>query len=276
MTLVTGSTRKMRTSLSSPVSYEWVAGEQTLAMNQFLGQSLSLNFLGNINCVHCNRLTKKSFNQGYCYPCFQRLAQCDTCIMKPEKCHFAEGTCREPEWGEANCNIDHYVYLAHTSSIKVGITRGTQLPTRWLDQGATQARPIARVSTRYQSGLVEILLGQHVGDKTAWQTMLKGNGEAVDLKAKQRELAELCEDGLKELQQRFGLNAITWLEDGDDIDIQFPVLEWPTKVKAHNLDKTPEVAGTLMGIKGQYLMLDTGVINIRKYGGYNVELKVSG
>ena len=275
MTLVTGSIRKMRTSLSSPVSYEWVAGEETLAMNQFLGQSLSLNFLGNINCVHCNRLTKKSFNQGYCYPCFQRLAQCDTCIMKPEKCHFAEGTCREPEWGEANCNIDHYVYLAHTSSIKVGITRGTQIPTRWLDQGATQARPIARVSTRYQSGLVEILLGQHVGDKTAWQTMLKGNGADQNLEQIRQQLMTSCAQGIADLQLQHGEAAFQLLEDAPETKISYPVLSWPEKVKAHNFDKQAVVEGTLMGIKGQYLMLDSGVLNMRKFGGYEVEIKVA-
>ena len=276
MTFISGAVRKMRATLSDPVLYQWVAGEQTVELNQYLGQSLSINFLGTIHCVHCHRLTKKSFNQGYCYPCFRDLAQCDTCIMKPEKCHFAEGTCREPEWGEANCNIEHYVYLSHTSSVKVGITRGTQIPTRWIDQGATQARAIARVATRYQSGLIEVLLGQHIGDKTAWQTMLKGNGEPLDLAAKQAELAELCAEGLASLQQQFGLNAIHWIEEGEDIAINFPVLEWPAKIKSHNLDKTPEISGTLLGIKGQYLMLDTGVINIRKYGGYNLELKVKG
>lgn len=274
MSQIAGAARKMRTQLSDTVHYSFVAGEQTLALNEALGKRVSLNFIGSINCVHCNRLTKKSFNQGYCYPCFQRLAQCDSCIVKPEKCHFDEGTCREPAWGEAHCNIDHVVYLANTSSVKVGITRGTQVPTRWMDQGATQALPIARVQTRLQSGLLEVLLGQHVADKTAWQTMLKGDGEPIDLRAKQNELAGLCEIGIAELQARFGLQAIQWLDDSDEVSIRYPVLEWPSKVKAHNLDKTPDIEGTLMGIKGQYLMLDTGVINIRKYGGYNIEFKV--
>ena len=274
MTGLVGNVRKMKTALDLPVTYQWIAGDHTFSMNSALGKKISLSFLGSINCVHCNRLTKKSFNQGYCYPCFQRLAQCDSCIVKPEKCHYAEGTCREPEWGETNCNIEHIVYLANTSSVKVGITRGTQVPTRWMDQGATQARPIARVSTRYQSGLVEILLGNFVGDKTAWQTMLKGNGEVIDLADKQAELWSQCGAGIEELQNRFGLGAIQWLDAPEEVVIDYPVLEWPAKVKAHNLDKTPEVEGTLQGIKGQYLILDTGVINIRKYGGYNIELKV--
>lgn len=274
MTTVAGSVRKMRVQLGQPVSYVWQAGSEDAAVNSWLGKRLSIEFEGQINCVHCDRLTKKSFNQGYCYPCFQRLAQCDSCIVKPEKCHFSAGTCREPEWGESNCNIDHVVYLANTSGVKVGITRGTQVPTRWIDQGATQARPIARVSTRYQSGLLEVLLAQHVADKTAWQTMLKGNGADVDLEAHQQQLAELCADGIAGLQDAHGVQGIQWLEDSSTVSIDYPVLEWPVKVSSHNLDKTPRIEGTLLGIKGQYLMLDTGVINIRKYGGYSLLVKV--
>ncbi len=274
MTTVAGSVRKMRVQLDQPVTYLWQAGSEEVSVNSWLGKRLSIEFEGLINCVHCDRVTKKSFNQGYCYPCFQRLAQCDSCIVKPEKCHFSAGTCREPEWGESHCNIDHVVYLANTSGVKVGITRGTQVPTRWIDQGATQARPIARVSTRYQSGLLEVLLAQHVADKTAWQTMLKGNGADVDLEAHQQELAKLCADGIAGLQDSHGIQAIQWFDASDTVAIDYPVLEWPVKVSSHNLDKTPRIEGTLLGIKGQYLMLDTGVINIRKYGGYNLLVKV--
>ena len=132
----------MKTSLEEVVDYRMVFGDVEVPLNQYLGSTLQLSFDGVINCIHCDRKTNKSFNQGYCYPCFKRLAQCDSCIVSPEKCHYHEGTCREPEWGETHCMIDHIVYLANTSGIKVGITRGTQVPTRWMDQGATQAKPI--------------------------------------------------------------------------------------------------------------------------------------
>ena len=269
-----GTVRKMQTHLEAPVQYQWVAGDERASVNAWLGKRINLDFNGTINCIHCNRSTKKSFSQGYCYPCFQRLAQCDSCIVKPEKCHFDAGTCREPDWGEANCNIDHIVYLANTSGVKVGITRGTQVPTRWMDQGATQAQPIARVSRRYISGLLEILLAEHVADKTAWQTMLKGDGAAVDLGQRQAQLAELCAEGIAQITSTHGIQAVSWLEDQETVSIAYPVLEWPVKVSSHNLDKTPSVEGTLLGIKGQYLMMDTGVINIRKYGGYHIEVRV--
>jgi len=236
---------------------------------------LSLSFTGVIRCVACARATKKSFNQGYCFPCFRKLAACDSCIMSPEKCHLAEGTCREPDWAETHCQVPHIVYLSNTSSVKVGITRATQIPTRWIDQGATQAKPIARVQTRYQSGLLEVLFAREVGDRTAWQTMLKGNGESQDLEAIRQRVVASSRSGIADLTQQFGESAFELIEDAPETFINYPVLSWPEKVRAHNFDKTPRVDGTLMGIKGQYLMLDTGVLNIRKFGGYEVEIKVA-
>lgn len=140
-----GGLRKMSAQLDAPVSYAFRLDEQVLPVNPLLGQHLRIEFLGAIHCTHCGRKTKKSFAQGYCYPCFTKLAQCDSCIMSPERCHYAAGTCREPAWGEQFCMTDHIVYLANSSGVKVGITRASQVPTRWIDQGASQALPILRV-----------------------------------------------------------------------------------------------------------------------------------
>ena len=272
-----GCLRKMQTELSDTVRYTLTAGgeEHCVNVNDWLGQSLQLKFAGAIHCVACDRLTKKSFNQGYCFPCFRKLAACDSCIVSPEKCHLAEGTCREPDWAEMHCQVPHIVYLSNTSSVKVGITRGTQLPTRWIDQGATQAKPIARVATRHYSGLLEVLCAKEVGDRTAWQTMLKGNGAPQDLEQIRQQLMSSCEHGIADLTLNYGAASFEFLEDADETWIDYPVLSWPEKVKAHNFDKQASVEGTLMGIKGQYLMLDTGVLNIRKFGGYEVEIKVA-
>lgn len=268
-----GAVSKMKTQLVSPVEYTLELGNTPVDMNAFLGKPLELHYSGAINCIHCDRKTNKSFSQGYCYPCFKRLAQCDSCIVSPEKCHYDQGTCREPQWGEANCLRDHFVYLANTSGLKVGITRGTQIPTRWMDQGATQALPIFRVDTRLLSGLVEVTFKDHIADKTNWQAMLKGNAEDRDLVAERDRLLSACAAELDALQNQHGINAITPLTDEDIVSISYPVEEFPTKVKSFNLDKTPEVGGTLMGIKGQYLIFDTGVINMRKYGGYHLSLR---
>lgn len=267
-----GAARKMKNSLEEPVQYSAVLGDDHVPMNQYLGEVLQLEYSGVINCIHCDRKTNKSFNQGYCYPCFKRLAQCDSCIVSPEKCHYAAGTCREPEWGEQHCMIDHIVYLANTSGLKVGITRGSQVPTRWMDQGATQAVPIFRVDTRHHSGMVEILFKNHVADKTNWQAMLKGGAEPRDLEGERQRLMAECADELEQLQREHGLQAVTPLEGQAETQISYPVLEYPTKVKSFNLDKDPLVVGSLLGIKGQYLIFDTGVINMRKYGGYQLKL----
>ncbi len=265
-----GALSKMTIRLGETAQYAFRLDDTEVPVNPLLGKRIRLEFLGAIHCSHCGRKTKKSFAQGYCYPCFTKLAQCDSCIMSPEKCHHEQGTCREPGWGEQYCMTDHVVYLANSSGIKVGITRATQLPTRWLDQGASQALPIFRVATRQQSGFVEDLLRTQVADKTNWRALLKGDAEPVDLAGVREQLMSSCAEGIAALQQRFGLQAIQPVSDVEVLEIRYPVDAYPTKVASHDLEKTPVVEGILKGIKGQYLILDTGVINLRKYTAYQV------
>ncbi len=267
-----GALRKMAAQLGAPVSYQFCLDEQRVEVNPLIGQSLRIEYRGAIHCTHCGRKTKKSFSQGYCYPCFTKLAQCDSCIVSPEKCHYEAGTCREPSWGEQFCMTDHVVYLANSSGVKVGITRATQVPTRWIDQGASQALPILRVATRQQSGLVEDLLRSQVADRTNWRALLKGDAAAVDLPAVREQLFNHCAEGLTVLQQRFGLQAIQPLADAEVVEIRYPVTAYPAKIVSLDLEKTPVVEGTLLGIKGQYLLLDTGVINLRKFTAYQVAI----
>jgi Protein of unknown function (DUF2797) len=269
-----GHLRKMKATLdatSNTVSYQLPVGDALIPMNPLLGYPIKLTYSGLINCSHCGRKINKSFNQGYCYPCFKKLAQCDSCIMSPEKCHYFEGSCREPEWGDSNCMQDHFVYLANSSGVKVGITRGNQIPTRWMDQGAIQALAIFRVANRLQSGLVEVVFKKHVADKTNWRKMLKGEVETIDLIAERDRLLAECAPEITELQQQFGLQSIQQISDEKPVTLEYPVLEFPTKVTSLNFDKQPVVEGVLKGIKGQYLILDTGVINIRKFGAYHIE-----
>lgn len=272
--LARGALSKMAVRLDpdAPAQYRLRLGAAELAVNPLLGRALRLEFLGAIHCSHCGRKTKKSYAQGHCYPCMQKLARCDSCIMSPERCHYDAGTCRDPGWGEQFCMTDHVVYLANSSGVKVGITRATQLPTRWLDQGASQALPILRVATRQQSGLVEDLLRSQVADRTNWRALLKGDAEPVDLVAVREQLFDSCREGLAALQQRFGLQAIQPLADAEPLAIRYPVAQYPAKITSLDLDKTPVIEGTLQGIKGQYLILDGGVINIRKYTAYQVAI----
>jgi len=269
----TGNLQKMKARLESPVSYSLPLGDTMVPLNALINKKISLTFSGKINCVYCGRETNKSFNQGYCYPCFHKLAQCDSCIVSPEKCHYESGTCREPLWADEFCMQDHIVYLANSSGIKIGITRASQIPTRWVDQGAVQALPIFRVRNRQQSGFLELLFKQHISDKTNWRAMLKGETENLDLEQHRQHLLAECSEEIQALQDRFGIHAISILTGMKSISIDYPVESYPATVTSLNFDKETKIEGKLEGIKGQYLILDCGVLNVRKFGGYEVNLQ---
>ena len=154
----------------------------------------------------------------------------------------------------------------------MGITRETQIPHRWIDQGAIQAVPILKVASRHLSGLVEILFAEKIPDKTNWQAMLKGQNERLNMEGFRDQLLEQCSADIVQLQEQFGTEKLTILTADQAINIEYPVLEYPKKIKSLNFDKEAEINAVLKGIKGQYLIFDTGVINIRKYSGYEIDL----
>ena len=268
----TGHIRKMETSLAVPIQYRLPLDDERILLNDYIGKSISLRYSGKIHCVACGRRTSRSFNQGYCYPCFQSLAACDMCIMKPETCHYHLGTCREPQWGEAHCMQSHYVYLANSSSLKVGITRASQIPTRWIDQGASQALPVFRVRHRLLSGKIEMAIKAHVSDRTHWHRMLRSRPEEIDLVQKRDELLSAARHRLELIYDEHDAD-IELLADEQQLNLEYPVAAYPDRVKSVNFDKTPVLEGVLQGIKGQYLILDTGVMNIRKFAGYQVSFE---
>ena len=265
----TGPLRKMQTTLDNPVRYALPVGEQSVTLNDYIGEEVSLTYTGRILCIHCGRESKKSFNQGYCFPCFKSLAECDLCIMRPETCHFHLGTCRDEKWAQGHCMQPHYVYIANSSGLKVGITRGTQIPTRWIDQGARQAVAMFKVDNRLHSGLLESAIKKWVSDRTDWRKMLKGGEDLVDIKARAKSIVDEASGDLEALKAEH--ENLRWETlDEEPVSIIYPVLASPQKVTSLNFDKTPEVRGVLQGIKGQYLIFGDGVINIRKFAGYDI------
>jgi hypothetical protein len=271
-TIAKGTLRKMLSRLESPVRYKIPLGEEAVELNPLIGKTIQLAYSGSIHCINCGRKSNKSFNQGYCFPCFQRLAQCDSCIFQPEKCHFEQGTCREPSWGEKYCMQDHIVYLANSSGLKVGITRATQVPTRWIDQGATQALAIIRVRTRLQSGSVEMMFKRHVADKTNWRDMLKGDAVPLDMHSEAKRLVAICKQDIENLEAKFGFFAISVLNGIESVSINYPAIQYPEKIVSLNFDKESKIESKLMGIKGQYLIFEAGVINLRRFSGYEISL----
>ncbi len=264
-----GHLHKMHTALGPPARYWLELGDDRVALHEQVGRGMAIEWLGDIHCVHCGRKTNKSFNQGYCYPCFRSLAQCDICIVSPEKCHYDAGTCREPEWAEGHCLQPHIVYLSNTAGVKVGITREAQLPTRWIDQGARQALPMVRVPTRHDAGRLEVAFKAHVADRTNWRALLKDDYDPADLAELAGSLRARVEPELDaDLAAR-----IEWTEETARVqDIDYPAKGFPQKIVSLNLEKTPRIGGRLQAIKGQYLIFDSGVINIRKFAGYRVAL----
>lgn len=251
----------MDTAHEDPVRYALPVGEHSIDLNAGLGKRLTLRFTGKIFCQECGDRTRTSYSQGFCFKCSQTLAQADLCIMRPHTCHHHLGTCREPAWGEAHCFTPHTVYLANSSGLKVGITRSHHMLTRWMDQGALEAIPIASVRNRLESGLIEFALSKYLPDRTNWRHMLSGVETPVDLKAERDKVFALW-------QKDFPGEK---LENSEPIRFKYPVMKYPAKVVSLNPEKQPDLSGTLLGIKGQYLILDSGVLNIRKHGGYEVE-----
>jgi len=266
----TGTLRKMRVADTDPVSYSLADGRHDesarvddLPLAPFLGRPISLRFTGEINCTACGRPTKKTFSQGYCWPCSQSLAAADICMVKPELCHHgdAEHPCREEDFAQSKCFRPHILYVSLTSGCKVGITRKVNVPDRWIDQGAVAAMPLAELPDRRTVGLLEHELAATYADNTHWMRMLKEERPEADLEAFAAEV-------LAALEAR-GVEPLPAAERAVRI-FNYPVLSYPQKVRSWNLDKSDEVDGVLDGIKGQYLILDTGVINLRKFTGYRI------
>ena len=261
-----GTLLKMETKLVNPIEYELPIGDELIYMNPLIGKYIAFKWLKEIYCVACGRKTNKSFAQGFCYPCFLNAPETSECIFRPELCQAQDGVARDMEWAENHCLQDHIVYLAISSGIKVGVTRSGQIPARWIDQGAWQAIKLAKTPNRYTAGLIEVSLKEHISDRTNWQRMLKNQLiEGVDLTiAKKEMIAHLPSD----LQN--------YISEEDNItEINYPVNEYPEKVKSLSFDKLEEITGRLWGVKGQYLIFDDGtVLNMRKHTGYMVELEV--
>jgi len=268
---ITGNLRKMKVELRSPVDYQLVIGETLVPLNPSLNKKIRISYSGNIHCIHCGRKTSKSFQQGFCYPCMQRLNECGNCAIFPERCRVEEGTCPEDDWAHAQCAAGQIVYLANSSGLKVGITRELHVPTRWIDQGAIQALPIFTASNRYRAGLMEVALKAYVSDRTNWRTMLKNEVVSLDMIVERDQLLQEAESSVKKVLAD-SAGRISHAQDVEPIVIDYPALEYPTKVTSLSLDKTPDIEGILLGIKGQYLILDIGVLNIRKFGGYEIGL----
>jgi hypothetical protein len=257
-----GTLRKMNVSLNSVVEYTLnLDNEPVEGLNKLLNSEVNLSWTGNIFCINCGRSIKKTYGQGFCFKCFSEAPQAAPCIIRPELCEAHLGKGRDPEWEERNHNKPHVVYLAQTSDVKVGVTRKTQVPNRWIDQGAWRALPIAEVPYRQLAGELELELKQFITDRTDWRKMLTDEKGDEDI-------YELRDTYLAFLPSKFEQYK---LKDESFLEIEYPVTQYPSKVSSLSLEKEKSVQGELSGIRGQYLYFNRNhVINLRKYSGYEV------
>ena len=241
-------------------------GEDSYPLTSKVGQIVNIKYTGKITCVECGRNIKKTYSGGYCFPCTRDLPENDICSVRPEKCQHDKGNEADREFYKKYCNIDHYVYLSQTSGVKVGITRHYNIPGRWSEQGAVKALMIAKVPRRLLSDQIEIVLAKKISDKTNWRKMLLGKIEDVDF-------STVREKMIRCIPREFSQYA---LHEDEVQSFTYPVQSVPLKISSHNLDKEGEFTEKMTGIKGQYLIFENRVINLRKYSGYHMEFVFEG
>ncbi len=260
-----GVLRKMQTEMGQPIQYYMLFEDNFLNVNQVLNKQLQIDFI-KFQCLNCGE-DRPIFRQGFCKSCFFETPSAGDWIMRPElsTAHLGKED-RDLDYEKKVQLQPHIVYLANSSNIKVGVTRKTQVPTRWIDQGAHEAIEIVEVPNRYLAGITEVSLKDHIGDKTNWRKMLTNDVDDEDLVAWRNKLKPYIPQEAKEY----------FIENNNETHMEFPVLKYPEKVKSLNLGKTPSYKGILRGIKGQYLIFeDNTVFNIRGSEGYYVSLSIS-
>lgn len=262
-TSISGPISKMKVHLEEEVQYQLHLGDEVIEMNPLVGQHIQMVWTKQILCSVCGNPTNKSF-AGSCYTCFSTAPENSECIINPELClaHLGQGL-RDADWDDKHHNKPHFVYLALTDTVKVGVTRHDQVPTRWIDQGAWKAIRLAEVPYRQLAGEIEVALKEYMTDKTNWRNMLRDiRNEEVDLEEAKYEIVDYLDESLQDF--------VT--EDDEVMELKYPVIKYPEKVNSINFDKVPEINGRLAGIRGQYLIFSDGrVINLRRHSGYVIE-----
>lgn len=246
---------------NSKVSYALqLEGCPSFDINHLIGKPIKLTYFGSIRCRKCGLKTKKSWQSGYCFPCSRKLPECDICMVRPEKCHYSQGTCRDESYAQSQCFQRHILYLAKSDIIKVGITRENRYFKRWMNQGAVEAMPVAFFSNRLEVGLAEVMIAKHMKDRANWRKMLKGCVSEESFDFYLNKIKEIFSDTYE--------NVL--IEEKNVFRFDYPVQQYPEKIHSLKLDKVNEIDETLLGIKGQYLLFDNKVFNVRAHCGYEI------
>lgn len=265
-----GNLRMMDNELQSEVQYhlplfDILEEKYVIPMNELIGKPMSISYLNEIHCVVTGKKIRKTYGDGMSFDAFMSSPSASPSIIRPELSRIHEGIAlRDFEWEMKHHMTPHTVYLAQTAGVKVGVTRDTNIPYRWMDQGAVKAIRLAQTPYRQAAGLIEVALKEYISDKTSWQRMIKGEIEDVDMINLKKQMMEHVPPNLKQY--------IT-LHD-PLVEIKYPMLANPQTVNNVKLDKTSLIEKKLMGIKGQYLIFEDGsVLNVRSHSGYRVSIE---
>ena len=261
--MYSGIIKKMEAEYLSPVNYSFLIGNEKVNLNQLINKKITLNWSGKVQCL-CGKRLSKFYRQNFCYQCYWNAPEASPSIFKPELCTADLGIEeRDLEWEMKFQIAPHYIYLANSSDLKVGITRKTQQLTRWIDQGASQAVLIAEVPNRRISGIVELEFKKSISDRTNWRKMLSGEPSQLDMLELKKKYSVLIPPDLRE-----------FIINNDNVTtINYPVIEYPQKINSMSFQKQSCIEGSLLGIKGQYLLFDQGrVFNVRSHSGYIADL----
>ncbi len=255
---------KMPAYLNGKVNYLMTTDVDFIKFNPLIGREITIEFQNEKYCQSCGNQFKDLYRMGFCKNCFFTSPLAGESIIRPELSRAHEGVeDRDLAYEKGYQLQPHLVYLANSGGLKVGVTREAQMPTRWIDQGASEAIIFAKTSNRYEAGIIEVAMKEHVADKTAWQKMLKNEDPEIDLNEEKERLAPMMPDDLKKFLTK----------DSEPLKLDYPVQHYPAKVKSINLDKNPEIKAVLQGIRGQYLIFEGGgALNIRAHTGFRVKI----
>ena len=257
---------KMPAFVNGKVHYLLKMDNDFVKINNFVGRELEVEFTGEKYCASCGNQFENLYRMGFCKNCFYTSPEAGESIIRPElsRAHLGEED-RDLAFEKGYQLQPHVVYLANSGGLKVGVTREPQVPTRWIDQGASQAIVLAKTSNRYEAGMIEVDMKNHVADKTVWQRMLKNEDADIDLVEEKKRLGSLMSEEYRH-----------FISDDDHLyKLDYPVEHYPTKVKAINLDKNKNIKAVLQGVRGQYMIFEGGgVLNVRAHTGYRVRISL--
>jgi hypothetical protein len=249
---------------TNPIKYYLELNNNFLFLNTLMNKKIFIYYIHN-RCIKCKK-KNSIYKNGYCYTCFLNHPKNYIGIIKPERCTSHLNIENKNIFFEKQIELqNHIVYLSITSQIKIGVTREKTFYHRMIEQGASKAIQIAKTPNRYYAGSIEVHMKKYIPDKTNYKIMLTKNNE---------EIYDLINYKFY-LKNKFSKKLINFfLEHKNNIyHFFYPIIKYPITIKNINLYNENLLNKRLIGLKGNYLIFDNGVVlNIKNHIGYYVNI----